>query len=469
MPKIIRIILCLLFLTVITACTNTPDVHLQEPLQAIQLAPSYYAVDSGIPQHNEIHVSLEIDPSTRTVQGLSRINFTNNTGQELDTIVMRVFCYDFAPLGYMNIEYASANNVELDFAVYGTVLTLYLPETLVPENTVHLRLRYSAYVPIYGGGTGGTEDVMWFGMFLPMLSVFDNGDWLTCNFYPIGAPFFLETANHTVDITTPLDYTEVGTGLRNEEIIYDADVKITRFSANMTRDFAFAVLSPVFYHGSTTTTSGVEINFHYHSQLVHDRADYILDFSRDVIEHFEAYVGVYAFGQVTIVEADLHERDSLAFSQFVLADTRELRHGSLQELAHSLGSQWFVSVVGTNRITEPWLGAGLTRFVQAINEHYPAEFLHTYMAAVRNVVDEIPLSKGLPELENWAQFDSQQYMAMLMLYDLRQLMGDEYFWQLINRYYQKFSFRIATAADFFALAEEVSGLELSEFYYEWAY
>lgn len=443
------------------------------------------------PVQDEHNVSLEIDMDTRTIQALSRINFTNRSSKPMDTIVLRVFFNAFQPdvsprpytsdlewrlnlagsdRGFLSIEYVSINSEILEYEMDGSVLVLYLEEPLEAGASAILRLQYSAYVPMLGALIGGNNYAMWLGMFLPVLSVYGEDGWHTDAFYPVGTPFFIETANYHVEITTPLGYTVVGTGLRTEEHIYDADITITHFSANMVRDFAFAVLSPHYEHSSIETESGVIINFYFNSEIVGNRADEILDFAKISMEHFEKFVGAYPFGQVTIIETDML-RDSIAFSQMIFVDTRQLRHGDLTELSSGLGNQWFASIVGTNRITQPWLDEGLTRFVQSAIANYTQELM---LENIRRIYFDIAayaeftLSDGLWAYDNRNDFFvAHRYRAMVMLHQLEFLMGSEAFWSFINQYYQIFSFRVATVDDFIDMAEKIHGESLQEFFDNW--
>jgi len=452
-----------------------------------QYEDEYEVVLPDIPQHNEYTVTLEIDSEARTVRGISRINFTNRSDKPLDTIVLRVFLNAFeqdvypppyasdealyeSHRKYMDIEYVFINNETLEYNMDGTILTLYLEEPIEPDTTVLLSLQYSANVPEFAHIMGGNEAGMWFGMFLPVLSVYGDDGWHMEAFYPVGNPFFLETANYHVAITTPLRYNVVGTGHRTEEIIYDTDIKITRFAANMARDFAFAVLSPYYNSASIITDGGLEISLHYHTELVSDRAEEILELARYSMERFEYFVGVYPFGQMSIVETDL-QHNAVPFSQMIFADTRHLRYGDLADLSVSLGSQWFSSVVGVNRIAEPWLDIGLTRFVGASIAYDTPELLREYMEQVHeNIADrtDLYLTDGLWVYTIREDFVAAQgYRAMLMLYQLQRRMGVDYFWKFINLYYQTFSFRIATVENFILTAEEIYDGNLREFFEVW--
>jgi len=444
-----------------------------------------------IPQFNNYTVSLEVDPETRTIQGMSQITFTNRSDKPLEQIVMRAFLNAFQPgvyprpylenmanrmelygtgRGYMVFEYASIDSETLQHSIDGTVLTLNLQEPLEPWATVHILLQYSAYAPKLGHSIGGNDYAMWFGMFLPVLAVHDENGWHTDNFYPVGSPFFLETSSYHVSITTPIRYEVIGTGHSTEELIEDDDVRITRFSAYMTRDFSFAVLSPYYNRVSTQTASGVEINFYYHTNTAATRYHEILNLASFSMEYFEYRVGIYPAAQINIVETSLIQGNK-AFSQTVFLDTNYIRHSRLTGLSNSLARQWFSSTVGTNRVRQPWLDTGLTRFIQAGIVYDTPEKLHEHIESEREIIDGfegLSLTDGL-----WAYTDREEYinaqgrLASIMLYELQQLMGEELFWQFISRYYQMFSFQIATVDDFISTAEAVYGRTLRPFFEQW--
>jgi len=502
--------ICLLslltFLLIFAACGRDQNIEIQnqeytsipaeyDETAEYDLLPTEepYIILADIPSHNEYIVTLEVDPETRTVQGISRISFTNRSEEALDIIAIRVFLNAFMPdvyprpyttdvlwqlnrpgydRGYMTIEYVSINNETPEHTLDGTLLVLHLTEPLYPEATTHLILQYSAYVPMLGHHIGGNENGMWMAMFLPVLAVYaPPRGWHTDPFFPLGEPFFLEAANYQVAITTPIRYTVVGTGHSTEEIIDDTDTRITRFTASMARDFAFAILSPTYQRTNIEIASGIEINLYYYSPDVGERAEFILETAVRTVEHFEYMVGAYPFGQINIVEAEITQ-PSVGFSQIIFADTLHLTRGNLVHLSHSLGSQWFSSIVGINPITETWLDMGLTRLVRA-SGFYDTPELHEHMMEVYNRIahrTDMFMSDSLWAHDNRELFvDTQGRKAMLMLYQLKQLMGDAYFWEFISTYYQVFSFQIATMQDFITMAEEFYGDSLQAFFYPWLF
>ena len=450
--------------------------------------PDPEPIPLDIPPYNEYIVWLQIDPQTNTVEGISQVLYTNRTGAPLDEIVFRLylnaFREDHLPLpffeelkervfrrgidfGYMNISYAFLDNDELEYTLDGTVLTLHLPEPLMPDVTVRLILQYHAYIPQIAHRTGANQNAMWFGKFLPILAFFDEDGWRKDNYYPAGDPFIMETANFRVDIITPIRYMVVGTGHRTEEVIGETDTKVTTFVAHQVRDFSFA-LSPEFNHAYTMTYSGIDIHLYYFTPGF--QSDEVLNFSRFAMEYFENRVGTFPFSHVTIVEAELMT-DSASFSQMVLIDGSPIAQGNFWGLAHGLGDQWFANVIGADRIRYPWLDEGLTRFVQAGIFFRTPEDLRERMKQERATIEhrsDLYLTTHLGEYTNWSHYVfAQGRKAMLMFYSLSHRMGYDNFWHLINRYYHQFSFQIATGADFFALAEEIYEDSLEDFIDDW--
>lgn len=496
MYKLLTLMLVATFILVVfSACARSGGSMPQYPY----IPPNYDADNGmaeqdlpvGVPLHNEYIVMLDVNPVERTVQGISRINFTNRSDTPLETIVLRVFLNAFqedvlprpypsnlvwrmhrpgSSRGHMDIQSILLNNDVAAYNIQGTVLTIYLPQPLQPDSTAQLMLQFDAYVPMLGHRIGGNSEGMWLSMFLPLLAPYTSNGWHTEDFYPLGDPFHIEAANFHVTITTPLGHNVIGSGHRTEEIVEDTETKITRFTAPMARDFSFAILSSEYSHASITTDSGVEISLLFLSPLVQARAEYILQHARTTVEHFENYVGVYPFGHISILEVDLLH-DSIASSQIVFVDTSHLARGNLKHMTHSIGSMWFSNIVGINGTAEPWLSKGLTRIVAAGIFYDTAESMQEFItqeyAAIADRTDLVIASELGAYTRHDNFVDAQGRKPMLMLHRLKQHMGEYAFWQAISNYYQSQSFQIATAEDFVHAAEEVYGNSLRAFFNVW--
>jgi len=488
------IVCCLLLLFIVTACGRG---DLPEEFPELIPAPTYEPGDVTpepipppvveIPSFDHYDVSLTIDPATRTVSsGMSRITFTNRTNDYLYKIVLRVPLNAFEEnqrhsflefeqrvfshgrdYGFMDIQYVTMDNEDLEFELDGTVLLLSLDMPLAPDMTVQLVLQYSAYIPMISHRVGANGQAMWFGMFLPILAVHGEDGWITPGYYPAGDPFILEMANFAVEIITPADYIVAGTGVKTGEIpVEDTDTRVTRFVANNTRDFAFAI-SPYFSQEWISTESG-DIHLYYFSEDL--PVDMILDIARVSMEYFSYTIGHYPFDHIRIVETNMF-RDTMAFSNVIFVDTEALRQPNLVALAGSLGHQWFFNVVGSDPIAESWLDKGLIRYLITRLFYSRPVTLWAHMNVVHGSVyarDNLYLGRELWTFDNWQDYYHTHHIkGMLMFNALSNHMGDELFWKLIRQYFQTFYFRIATGEDFMLLAEEVYGDSLAGFFEEW--
>ena len=282
----IKIIL-LLVLFLFASCGGSSDIELEDIA-----APAPYELaisqeeDNGEPEAepsdipDEYIVSLELDPEANFAQGISRIVFTNRSGEPMESIALRVYLNTFHE--HMNIQHAFWGNEELETELDFTMLTLFLPEYLAENATMELLLQYEVSIPMLSPVTGRNDYVMWFDMFFPMIDA-------------------AEAANFHVEITTPMQYEVIGTGLRSEEVIEDTKTRITRFNAFTTNDFAFAV-SPYFRHAHTATESGIDIHLYYYTKAL--EVDDILARACEIMEVFEQTMGSYPFGHISIVEIE---------------------------------------------------------------------------------------------------------------------------------------------------------------------
>ena len=495
MRKLIALGLLMLILGLLVACGG------REPEDYYEPSPTPYEVQIGdslpdaeplyIPGFDHYEVSLTIDPDARTVYGMSVTTFTNRTGEPLETIVLRVFLNAFnegyhdypegyqnippefsqsifrhgPTYGYMDIQYVTMNNEDLAYDLTGTVLVLYPAEPLFPGETVQLVLQYNAYIPMIAHRTGGNAYAMWFGMFLPVLAVFGEDGWVIPEYYPIGDPFVLGMASFEVEIITPVEYIVAGTGVTADEIIL-TDSRVTLFTANNVRSFAFAI-SPYFQRERVSTESG-DVHLYYYTQGL--PIDSIMEIVSIGMEYLSDMIGQYPFDHIRIIETDMF-LSGVAFSNVIFMDTAALVEPDAQAIVMMLGRQWFTNIVGSNPVSESWLSKGLVRYITSRLFYDQPMGLRGHIAAQYTLLSgryDLNLQSGLGAFDRWQDYYQTHHIkGMLMFYALNHLMGEELFWELVRQYFQTFYFQIATGADFIHLAEEIYGSSLEDFFREW--
>ncbi|MDR2183683.1 MAG: hypothetical protein LBE55_05870 [Clostridiales bacterium] len=502
---VLSIAFVLVFALMLAACDNgiyqaengedAPQIPVVEIDETNDYAPyeENYSTAAAFPIPDYI-ISLEIFPEERLVSGVAAISFQNMSSYVLDKIFLSIpfnaftenFPYPpFLPVmesrvfqhgrafGSFDVNMATINLNPAEFSIEGTLLTIYLDEHLAPGVPVEIGLVFTAHIPRISHRTGGNDYAMWFGNFLPTLPVLTEGNWYIYPYYPVGNPFFTATSNYHVNITAPAEYTIVSTGLgvRSE----GETNAVTTITVDQVRDFAFAVLSPTYESREIITEAGVGIAIYFRGNWDDDAIDAILNTARTAFDYFEARIGIYPHQSFDIVETEMFVHDAIKYPGIVFVDALHMRtpavHGSI---ARDIGHQWFYDVVGNNPVTEPWLAHGLVSFLQlgltldeeAMSEHMQG--VHQSLQRALFYIEHPELFRHLGYYASWSDFHNIQFLrGQLLFYNLWQRLGDEDFDQFVRLYYGRYAFSIAASQGLIAIAEEIYGQSLADFFDEW--
>lgn len=417
----------------------------------------------------------------------------------------------------MTITDATLNGAATKFTLEGAQLRVPLASPLAPNRPALIALKFRANVPhlatvhtdspismlrdllhamlkqdnnygIYGVG----DKVLNLGHWFPMLSHHDGKSWDTIAPSGVGDVAHFDVANYDVTIDAPRAVKIATSGVAESEEIR-ADRRVGHFVAGASRDFAVQ-MSPL-YQKATRVVDGVTVNSHYLAG--HDAGGKkALDVAAKSLAYFNKAIGPYPYREFDVVEAPLAsivggmEHPGLVTINQLLYDLGALKIGDktgdpeidavlthfdgLSDrmfafvIAHEVAHQWWNATVGSDSKRHPFLDEALANHsarmcLEAIDSKKAAEeqaflnieltyHLHRAMGGKDRPVDMPANAYG-----GTAEYAAIVYgKGALFFKTLEEQMGKERFQKMLQLYYARHQFRIASTADLLSIAREVS-------------
>ncbi len=200
-----------------------------------------------------------------------------------------------------------------------------------------------------------------------------------------------------------------------------------------------------------------------------------IDHLADQIAFFEQYFGPYPLSDYGIVIADSFgglAMEHQGRSMFSRTDFIDGELGPLQELllAHELAHQWFGDAVTLDRWSDIWLNESFATYGQWM------WLEHIDMGTLQDEADGALARRqrrsgsptGRPSADELFDFNSYDGGAVV-LHALRMTVGDEAFFEILQRWVADNRGRSQSTAEFIALAEQVSGQSLTSLFDTWLY
>lgn len=143
---------------------------------------------------------------------------------------------------------------------------------------------------------------------------------------------------------------------------------------------------------------------------------------------------------------------------------------SPEVIAHELAHQWFGDSVSLKNWQDIWLKEGFATYAQWLwtTKNDPSGMKKATRDARTKFHDDPEHSVAAPPSNNL--YGEESYTGgALVLQALREEVGDETFFKILQMYAEKFRYGVAGTDDFIAVAEEASGKDLKSFFDQWLF
>lgn len=434
----------------------------------------------------ELHISLLENEQSLLVH--QQVTYTNETGRTLGYLMFQVYPnmlrrqqsapFDADDQPYKNgfapggIDFVSVrmNGESAQWGMQGESECFMRVEcALQAGETAQVQFTYYLLLPEVEGMLGA-GDTWRLNAFYPALCVFDPAT----DDYAMGAmsgvcdAYLAEVSDYVVTLEAPSAYRVACIG--TPENIDEQNGRISwRIEAEAVREIAL-VLSR--YREYVYELDGVTLRVLSGSSSA---AKAIRETVEQALQAYGEWFGAYPHETLTVTQSDcLVEGDSadglisLNTALFSWRKRSELK----RELAVQLARQWFGALVGSNPVREPWLQATLSEYAGLLfTEHAQGHRAYLKQLNAQAVPAlRVTIPGGLNVDSAADRFTSREEFATIVLdrgvavmHELRELMGDEAFFEGMRLYVQENAGQIASIADFAAAIDEAAGRRLDEY------
>lgn len=381
------------------------------------------------------------------------------------------------------------------FAPDSTVVRFALPRPLAPGDSMTVEMGWDARpstVPRRQGRQGRRFD---FAQWYPKVVVYDRYGWEEHPLYPAGE-FYGEFGRFTVDLDVPADQVVGATGvpvcgdpgweranrMPGHPVEYQRDYygastpsgdacegaapgrKRIRWYAERVHHFAMSLNPDYRYEGGRFGDVAVHVLYQPGDDSTWG-GGIAVKRTETALAWLDQLFGPFGWPQLTNVHRI--EGGGTEFPMMV-------HNGSADQglIVHEVGHNYVMGLLANNEWREGWLDEGFTSFQTSWfwetmgRERYPETEAQVLMLDLEGLSE--PPSLVAEAYRDFASYNFAIYTrGELFFHQLRAIVGDEAMRKILRTFYERWKYHHVNEAAFRAVAEEVSGRDLSTFFAQW--
>jgi hypothetical protein len=376
-----------------------------------------------------------------------------------------------------------------------TVAEVPLAAPVAPGATVNVQIAWSSRVPRTFSRTGAIGNYYFLAQWFPKIGVFEDTGW-NCHQFHAATEFFADFGIYDVRLTVPNGWVVGATGVERRQRD-EADRTTTHhYYAEDVHDFAWTTSPDYVERIERFAHKGLpDVTMRLLLQPEHVRqAERHFSATRAALRYYGEWFGPYPYGNVTVIDPAWQSgAGGMEYPTLFTAGARWLAPRTVAQpesvTVHEAGHQFWYGIVATNEFEHAWMDEGLNTFSTARTleqffgpQHYAKRYFGGF---VPWVFDDLPLSRATdgnrlsgyrdaagaevqstPSWRYWPGTASAitYNKTALWLNTLERMLGWETLQRILSTYFKRYSFAHPQPRDFFAVANEVSGRDLTWFF-----
>ena len=376
-----------------------------------------------------------------------------------------------------------------------TVVEAPLEAPVQPGETVDIRIRWTSHVPRPFARTGAIGNFFFIAQWFPKIGVLQDDGW-NCHQFHASTEFFADFGTYDVQLDVPKGWMVGATGREMARTEAAPDRTTHRYIQEDVHDFAWTT-SPDYMERRArfehASLPAVEMRLLLQPEHAGQEARLFAS-TRAALRYYGEWFGAYPYRQITIVDPAWQSgAEGMEYPTLFTAGTRWLEPAGTRDLedvtVHEAGHQFWYGIVASNEFEHAWLDEGLNTFSTARvleQAFYPAYYSRRYFGGFFPLVfKDLPLTRDvdgnrMPSYRQFAESDAQSTPSWrywpgsggfitydktaLWLGTLEHMLGWETLRRILSTYYERFAFKHPRPDDFFRIANEVSGQDLTWFF-----
>ena len=376
-----------------------------------------------------------------------------------------------------------------------TVAEVPLTRAVAPGDTVNVQIAWSSHIPRTFARTGAIGNYYFIAQWFPKIGVLENGGW-NCHQFHATTEFFADFGTYDVRVTVPRGWIVGATGVERDHRDEADGTTTHHYYEEDVHDFAWTT-SPDYIerHAKFEHPTLPAVDMRLLLQPEHaGQAERHFEATRAALKFYGEWFGPYPYGHITIVDPAWQSgAGGMEYPTLITAGTHWIAPSNTEDpedvTVHEAGHQFWYGIVATNEFEHAWMDEGINTFATArvIQQRFTPTYserryfggfvpwlfrnfprsrerdgdrLGTYRTGAKGDVPSTPSWQYWPGNAGAITYDK----TALWMNTLERMLGWETLQRILSTYFTRWQFKHPKPQDFFAVANEVSGRDLTWFF-----